>query len=89
MGVVNIYPTSDDFRSVVVVMINEIKLLDDNEKQYIVDEIGNYANNFVSIAFGHNKGGVASKLDVVVEFDYADGSALARQQVFKGGWKIK
>lgn len=88
-GVVNIYPTADDFRSVVVVMANEFKLLDDNQKQYLVDEVGKAANNFIGIKFGHNKDGISSDLDVVVEFDYADGTELARQRVIKGGWKLK
>lgn len=88
-GVVDIQPLEDDFSMVSVIMANELKMLSEGEKQYVVDEVGKAANNFVAIKFGHAKEGIAKDLDVVVEFYYEDGSEMASQRVLKGGWKIK
>ena len=72
--------TDSNHRVFNVYITNVMKLLDKNEKQYYVDELGNLLSQDLDIAF--------SESNTWVEFYYEDGSKMASRRM-GGGYKIK
>lgn len=80
-----IEPLNDDNYDVIYVyVVDEIKLLNEEEKQYLVDDWGasiiNQTNAVLYGGFTDNP--------PMVHFKYQDGSKLADEKIF-GGWEIK
>src|SRR5699024_10634451 len=72
--------TDSNHRVFNVYIANVMKLLDKNEKQYYVDELGNLLSQDLDIAFSED--------NTWVEFYYEDGSKMASRKM-GGGYKIK
>ncbi|MBS4195312.1 hypothetical protein [Lederbergia citri] len=81
----DIKPLNDDNYDVVyATVVNEVKMLTDNEKQYLVDEWGKSITNLTNVwLYKGNKDNSPS-----VFFKYEDGNRLADPKML-GGWKIK
>ena len=83
--IVDIKPlNTDNYDVVYAYVVNEVKLLDDNQKQYLVDSWGNSIINLTNV----NLFGGSQENPPMVNFLYQDGSSLADEKIF-GGWKIK
>lgn len=83
--ITDIKPLNTNNYDVIYVFVkNDVKLLDDNKKQYLVDEWG---NSIINLTTANLYGGDKSN-QPMVHFKYQDGSSLADQKMF-GGWKIK
>ena len=84
--IVSIFPIDEEsYDPIYVVVPNEVKLLDDNEKQYIVDEIGASVVNMTIV----NLYGGDHDNTINVFFKYEDENALADPEIFGDGWVIK
>ena len=84
--ITNIYPLNEDNYDVIyTVVVNELKLLNDNEKQYFVEEWGSsVVNQTIANLYGGDRSSTPQ-----VYFKYEDGSALADPGFLGEGWKAK
>lgn len=85
-GMIGIEPNNDEFSVMNVIVADEFRLLSDEEKEYLVNEMGTSVSNLVGSYFGHLDGNDQSQ--VHVNFIYPDGESAATQKM-TGGWKIK
>lgn len=82
-AIIDIKPLNDDNYDVIhAFVVDEVKMLSDNEKQYLVDEWGKSISD-------RTKGYIPGVEIVHVYFKYADGSPLADPKLLGDGWKIK
>ncbi|MED1607792.1 hypothetical protein P4U90_20950 [Cytobacillus kochii] len=85
-GIITSIQAYDETYDVIYVnVVNEVKLLDDNQKQYLVDELGNkIVNNTKAMLHAEEPKSAV----IHVYFKYNDGTKLADAKML-GGWKLK
>lgn len=84
--ITNIYPLNDDNYDVIyTVVVNDLKLLSEIEKEYFVDDWGTRViNQTIANLYGGDRSNPPH-----VYFNYEDGSALADPAFLGEGWKVK
>lgn len=85
-GMVDVGPNNDDYSVMNVVVLDEFRLLTDEEKEYLVNEMGDSVRNMVGSTFGHLDNN--NKSNVYVNFIYPSQETAASQKM-NGSWKIK
>jgi|SRR5690625_1920442 len=85
-GLIDVGPNNDNYSVMNAVVSDEFRLLTDEEKEYLVNEMGNSIRNLVASNFGHLDEDNVPK--VSVNFIYPNQETVASQKM-SGGWKIK
>jgi len=85
-GMVDVGPNNDDYSVMNVVVADELRLLTDEEKEYLINEMGTGVKNMVSSTFEHLDDN--DNPQVHVNFIYPNQETAATQKM-SGGWKVK
>lgn len=85
-GLIDVGPNNDDYSVMNAIVAEEFRLLTDEEKEYLINQMGNSIRNLVGSHFGHLDAN--HKSQVHVNFMYHNGESVASQKM-SGGWKIK